>query len=170
MYILLQDRNFSFFSQSTLLGALTPLTSMKYYVDTSIWLNLFKKEGDSTKGVPYWQIAKSFFERVMFSENDEIVYSGIVLRELQIQLGDFAYKEKRRILEDEKKFVKVAVLNNDKILARKLESSYQFEISFYDFLHTAIAKRLGLILVTRDKKLLRVAQENGVIAKKPEDL
>jgi len=33
---------------------------MQYYVDTSIWLNFFKKEGDPTKGVPYWQLAKAF--------------------------------------------------------------------------------------------------------------
>jgi len=37
-----------------------------YYVDSCIWLNLFKKEGDVAKGVPYWEITKKFIE---FAEN-----------------------------------------------------------------------------------------------------
>lgn len=142
---------------------------MRYYVDTSIWLNLFKKEGDPTKGVPYWQLAKEFLERVMFSEQDEIVYSGIILRELQIKLGD-KYHEKREFLEGEQKFVNVEVLQEDKVFARTLESHYNFEVSFYDVLHLAIAKRLNLVLVTRDAQLLEIAQENGVVSKKPEEL
>ena len=143
---------------------------MQYYVDTSIWLNFFKKEGDPTKGVPYWQLAKSFFERVMFSKNDEIVYSSIVLRELQLKLEEKAYQERRRWLEEEPKFIKVDISNGDKAAARKLESLYNFEISFYDLLHTVVAKRFGFVLVTRDEQLLRVARENGVHAVKPEEL
>ena len=96
---------------------------MKYYVDTSIWLNLFKKEGDARKGVPYWQLAKEFLERVMFSKDDEIVYSGIILRELQIKLGGL-YEEKRRFFEKEPKCIWVDVVNEDKIAAHKLESRY----------------------------------------------
>ena len=40
-----------------------------YYVDSCIWLNLFKKEGDPTKGAPYWKITQEFLEGVIFSEN-----------------------------------------------------------------------------------------------------
>ncbi|MBI4146546.1 PIN domain-containing protein [Candidatus Woesearchaeota archaeon] len=143
---------------------------MKYYVDTSIWLNLFKKEGDRARGVPYWQLAKEFLERVLFSKDDALVYSGIVLRELQIKLGEPTYQEKKRWFEEEPKFLKVEVVNEDKIAARKLESHYDFEISFYDLLHTVLAKRLGLALVTRDEQLLKIAKENGVQAAKPEEL
>ena len=32
----------------------------EYYIDSCIWLNMFKNEGDSSKGVPYWKIAKEF--------------------------------------------------------------------------------------------------------------
>ena len=143
---------------------------MKYYVDTSVWLNLFKKEGDPTKGIPYWKLAKDFIEKIMFSENDNIVYSGIILRELQIKLGENIYSEKRKFFEEEPKFVKVDVVNEDKGIARKLESQYNFEISFYDLLHLALAKRLALIIVTRDAQLIRIANENGVKAARPEDL
>ncbi len=104
---------------------------MQYYVDTCIWLNLFKKEGDPAKGIPYWQLANEFFGRVLLSKNDEIIYSGTVLRELQIRLEAKAYQEKRRWLEKEPKFIKVDISNEDKAAARKLESRYDFEISFY---------------------------------------
>jgi len=143
---------------------------MRYYVDTSIWLNLFKKEGDPTRGVPYWQIAKEFIERIMFSTNDEVVYSGIVLRELQIKMEEKMYQEKRRWFEEESKFGKIDVLNEDKAAARKLESHYNFEISFYDLVHTVLAKRFGFVLVTRDEQLLKIAREQGVRAHKPEEL
>ena len=101
-------------------------------------VELVQKEYDASKGVPYWQLAKDFFERVMFSKNDEIVYSGIVLRELQIKLGEKIYQEKRHWFEEE--FSKIDVLNDDKVEARKLESQHHFEISFYDLVHTTSAK------------------------------
>lgn len=113
---------------------------------------------------------QSVFERVMFSKSDEIVYSGIVLRELQIRLEENAYQERRRWLEEEPKFIRVDISNDDKAIARKLESRYNFEISFYDLLHTVLAKQLGAALVTRDEQLLKVARENGVHAAKPEEL
>lgn len=143
---------------------------MKYYVDTSIWLNLFKKEGDSSKGIPYWKIAKDFIEKVTFSEDDEIIYSGIILRELQIKLSKTEYEEKRKFFSDEYKFVKVDVLQEDKINARKFESAYNFEISFYDLIHLMICKRLKLILITRDRHLISIAKENKIPAYLPEEL
>ncbi len=142
---------------------------MRYYVDTSIWLNLFKREGDSTKGIPYWQIAKSFIDYVMFSEKDQIIYSGIVLRELQIKLSVNDYNNKRAFLESEYKFIKVEVVNEDKIQARKLESFYNFSISFYDLVHICVCRRLNLILITRDFQLIQIAKQNGVDAKRPEE-
>lgn len=141
---------------------------MNYYVDTCIWLNLFKKETDKTGKIQYWQIAEDFIKQVVFSENNRIVYSGIVLRELQIKLGNY-YEEKRRFF-DETKFIKIDTIPDDKILARKLESKYNFEISFYDLLHLTLAKRLNLVLVTRDRQLISIATENNVTAIMPEQL
>lgn len=60
--------------------------------------------------------------------------------------------------------------NDDKVAARKLESHYNFEISFYDLVHIMLAKRLSLVLVTRDEQLLKIAREQGVRAHKPEEL
>ena len=142
---------------------------MLYYIDTCIWLNLFKKEGDPAKGIPYWKTAKEFIDRIITSPNDKIIYSSTILRELQIHLGEQSYLEKRKLLE-KLNFLKIEVLKEDMIAARKLESKYNFEIGFYDILHMTAAKRLGAILVTRDALLIKIARQNEVCTHTPEEL
>ena len=65
-----------------------------YYVDSCIWLNLFKKEGDPTKGVPYWQLAKDFLK-----QNNQIIISTIVLKELSYKLNEL-FDEKLKFFKD----------------------------------------------------------------------
>ena len=130
-----------------------------YYIDSNIWLNLFKKEGDPTKGVPYWKIAKDFLEQVIFSEH-QIAYSGFVLKELKYNLKDRRlFEEKKKFLEDESKFVFVKAKVEDYDYARKLESEHNFILSFFDCIHIAICQRLGFFLVTRDKLLMKIAKK-----------
>jgi len=137
-----------------------------YYIDTCIWLNLFKQEGDPSKGIPYWKIAKEFIDKVGSSNEKHIVYSGFVLRELEIKLEPLTYAEKRKYLS---RFEMVDVNEEDKINARKLESHYNFDIGFYDLLHLSLCKRLGLILITRDAALMIIAKEQNVAVSKPEN-
>ena len=141
-----------------------------YYVDTCIWLNLFKKEGDEKKGIPYWKLAEKFIEKIMQSKECKIFYSGIILRELQIKLREKEYFDRRSFIQREPYIVRIEVVKEDEIEARKLESFYDFEISFYDLVHIHICKRNNFILVTRDKQLIIVASDCGVIARKPEEL
>lgn len=136
-----------------------------YYVDTCIWINLFQKEGDPTKGKPYWEIAGDF----ILKHKQEIIYSGIVLRELEINLNRNEFYNRKQFLE-RSNFQRVSTIEEDKQKARKLESFYEFTISFYDLVHIMIAKRIGAILITRDRQLLKVAEENGIIARKPENI
>lgn len=59
----------------------------QYYVETCIWLNLCKKEGDATKGIPYWILTEDFLEQA--DEDDAIIFvSTITLKELFFKLGD----------------------------------------------------------------------------------
>ena len=140
-----------------------------YYVDSCIWLNLFKKEGDATKGTPYWKLAEDFLEKVMFSE-DNVVYSGFVLKEIRCDLNnEELFKEKQKFLEEEPKFSFIKTIPEDYDFGRKLESEFNFEISFLDCMHIAIAKRLRLILVTRDTLLIEKAKKY-VLVDKPENL
>jgi len=37
----------------------------RYYIDTCIWLNLFKKEVDSKSGIQYWKFAKDLIEEIV---------------------------------------------------------------------------------------------------------
>jgi hypothetical protein len=140
-----------------------------YYVDTCIWLNLLKKEGDATKGVPYWKIAEDFFQSCFSSSDKEILCSVIVVRELELQLNTRDYYCFLEVIN--KKNIKiVAALEEDKRCARKLESFYNFTISYYGLLHMTIAKRWTATLITRDKLLLQKSKENNIFACRPEDL
>lgn len=141
-----------------------------YYLDTCIWLNLFKKEGDASKGVPYWEIAEDFIKDVLLSEDKRIIYSKTVIRELQILLDDKTFLEGRNYIEKRPKFIKIPLLKEDENNARRLESYYDFEISFYDLIHISISKRLNAVLVTRDKDLIEIADEIVVVIKRPEEL
>ena len=132
---------------------------MRYYVDTCVWLNLFQKEGEHSD---LTELALSRLIRT----NAQICYSGEVLKELRRKLGH-KYAFVRKELEF---FSFVDLLPEDMRNARILESVYAFELSFADLIHLCIAKRIGATLVTRDKQLMVVCKEQGVLAEKPEEL
>ena len=145
------------------------MAQKSFYVDACIWLNLFKEEGNPNKGIPYWKIAKYFIEKVMFSEDEEMIYSGFVLKEIRFKLDKDSYEEKLSFFKGEEKIKFVKATPEDYDIGRKLHTESKYEISFFDCMHTAICKRMGLILVTRDKELIKFAKKN-VEVKKPEEL
>ncbi len=134
-----------------------------YYVDSCIWLNLFKKEGDPTKGVPYWQLAKDFLK-----QNNQIIISTIVLKELSYKLNEL-FDEKLEFFKNTEFVEIIKTTSEDYDLARKFEDEEEFKISFYDYLHVAIAKRLNIPLITRDRDLIDFAIKHIEVFK-PEDL
>lgn len=89
-----------------------------FYVDSCIWLNLFKKEGDSSKGVPYWKIAKDFFER--FKDNSVFYYSDFVIKEIQFKIGHEKSSEMLSLFDDFALFKKLECSPAKFILARKM--------------------------------------------------
>ncbi len=139
----------------------------QYYLDSCIWLNLFQKEGDASKGTPYWKIALSFIENAK-NNGFKIYVSTIVLKELNYIAGnDF-----QNIIDYFKQTGFIEIIktkNEDYNLARKFENEDNSKISFYDYLHIAIARRLGCIFVTRDKDLLNFAR-NKININLPEKL
>lgn len=138
-----------------------------YYIDTCIWLNLFKKEGDPARGIPYWQIARNFIDKVGES-NDKIIVSTIVLKELSCKLGH-GYNKALNFIKALDCVEIIKTDNSDYNFARELEQKEKIKLSFYDYLHIAIAKRLKTILITRDKDLIAVASKH-IQVNKPEDL
>ncbi len=145
------------------------MAQKSFYLDSCIWLNLFKEEGDPTKGVPYWKIAKDFIKKIMFSKNDEIVYTGFVLKELKYKLDEEIFNEKLLFLKSEEKFRFIKATEEDYSFARKLESESHYEISFFDCLHISVCKRIKSILITRDEELIKFSKKY-IEVNKPENL
>ncbi len=142
----------------------------RFYVDTCIWLNLFKKEGDPSKGVPYWKIAQDFINKVILSEDCGIIYSNIVLKEIYFNLKNkHQFNQKLFFMKRQRKFKFFIMSPQDYELARKFEIECGRAISFCDCLNTAICKRLGMLLVTRDRALIEFAK-NHISVNKPENL
>ena len=135
---------------------------VNYYVDSCIWLNLFKKE--TRKGVKYWKFARDFIDNY----KDKLIISTIVLKELSFVL-DKKFEIVREFFNDYKELSIVKTRSVDYDFARFLERKHDFTLSFYDFLHIAIAKRLDVCLVTRDKDLIRIARCHVKVVK-PEEL
>lgn len=93
---------------------------VSYYIDTCIWLNLFKKEGDSSKGIPYWKIVKDFIDNIITTK-DKIFYSGQIINEIRYKLADDTqFKARKSYLEEN--FIFVKAIGEDYVMARKLES------------------------------------------------
>ncbi len=142
------------------------MENKKYYVETCIWLNLLKKEGDPTKGIPYWKLAKNFIEKVE-GQNEKIVVSTIVLKELYFTAKDKFNRIKKFFKESE--YIEIVkTMPEDYELARKWEQEHR-ALSFYDYIHVAIAKRLNISLITRDADLIEFAK-SYVEVFKPEEL
>lgn len=139
----------------------------RYYLDSCIWLNLFKKEMSRDGGFSYWEIVLDFLENV--DERRGMIYvSSIVLKELYFIMKKDFWKAKKFFKECE--FVRIIkTAEKDYDLARDFEREDSAEISFYDYLHVAIVKRLGCCLVTRDGDLIDFAKDK-VEVDKPEEL
>ena len=139
---------------------------MTFYVDSCIYLNLWKREERGK--VKFWKLAENFFERVE-KTHDTIYVSSFVLKELCFAHDVSNLQQKIDNIRNSQLFKGVSAGSNDYSEARRFESVAQFEISFFDCMHIALAKRIGAILVTRDKKLLNFARELCLVSK-PEDI
>ncbi len=136
-----------------------------YYVDSCIWLNLFKNE-KSYSGKDFGKIAKQFFD-FSLRNNHEIVLSSFIIREMQFVLSE---KDSKKVIDKIKHttfFKKHFVSKNEFLFARFLEKEFNYSISFFDCVHLSICMKNNFVLVTRDNLLIK--KSNGY-AKKPEEL
>ena len=104
-----------------------------YYVDTCIYLNLFKKE----RGL--WKYAEDFFKRA----KNSIIYSALVEKEFVRITGAVFVKRGKE----------TRITQEDAALAKIIYSEFGFRIGFADCMHIAICKNNEAMLVTRDKEL-----------------
>jgi predicted nucleic acid-binding protein len=125
-----------------------------FYVDTCVYLNLYKKEVSLT-GRPLWKYAADFFRRV----GNRIVYSELVEREFVQKTGALFVRRGR----------KVSTLPEDLALAEVLLEEFGHRIGGKDCIHIVLARKCGAILVTRDRALLECASKY-VAASLPENV
>ncbi|MEK6873236.1 MAG: PIN domain-containing protein [Nanoarchaeota archaeon] len=141
---------------------------LSYYIDTCIYLNLWQKE-ESYSGVEYWKAAQKFLE--MCEEKKEIIYySGFILKELSFILNKREFVEKKVLFEGSPNFKRVILSDKELSEARKIEEEVNFEVSFYDIIHMILARKTNSILVTRDKRLMKISKKYNVNVKLPEEL
>ncbi|MDP3728676.1 MAG: PIN domain-containing protein [bacterium] len=133
-----------------------------YYVDTCIWLNIIKKEEKE------YESSKKFLDALM-TLKCTVLYSGAILRELEIKLPKQEFQKVKNQLNNGSSFREVESSVEDRNKARRIESQYNFSISFYDLLHMVLARKENAILVTRDEFLLDVAKVYKIQTMKPED-
>ncbi len=131
-----------------------------FYVDACIYINLWNKEKK------YWEIAEQFFSR---HEHERIYYSGFVLKELQFILSADEFKKNRIAIIMQQNFRRLFLSDKEMASARKIEAEINYEISFYDIIHMLLAKQAEAVLITRDKKLIKIAAKYGIEAKLPEE-
>lgn len=137
------------------------INKIGYYVDTCIWLNLFKKE------TAFWEMALEFIGKIIISSEEDIIYTGFILRELEFKLDQELLEKVELFLK--KRCIYIPADKADYQLARNLELESKFTISFFDCMHIAICKRLDYILITRDKALIEYAK-SYILVKKPEEV
>lgn len=140
-----------------------------FYVDSCIYLNLWQKERGKKLKIPYWKLAKLFFEKIE-EEESIIYYSGFLLKELKFILTEEEFNQKRKLFESSPNFQRIKLSQNEFNLARAIEKESNFKISFFDIIHMLLARKTNSVLITRDKKLLKIAKRYSVIAKKPEEI
>ena len=130
---------------------------MKYYVDTCIWLNLFKREQGCINDFPSLNISKDFVDQAT-SLHRQLLISPVVLKELAFKLNA-EFDEKHEILKQQPCVSFVPTVAEDYTVARDIETKHNYRISFGDCLHIAITRRLNVVLVTRDAQLILVGKE-----------
>ena len=138
---------------------------MRFYVDTCVFLNVWKNETGHNPAWPLWKRSKDFLAFAI--QHHEVITSQAVIRELRFHLPPSLFDKKKADMMASG----IAVLQVPERLApraRKIESEEQFSISYYDILHLLMAQEQSAILITRDKGLLSLAKRKGVATGTPD--
>jgi predicted nucleic acid-binding protein len=137
---------------------------MKLYLDTCIWLNIFNKNEQEKEFLE----SKKLISLILFNKKFKIYYSGLILKEIKYKLNTNDFIKKRNFFRNEKTiFLKTT--NKDYESARNFELNKKNKLSFFDYLHLSVCKNNQLILITRDKELLKLAKTE-IIALNPKEL
>jgi predicted nucleic acid-binding protein len=136
---------------------------MKYYIDTCIFLNVWKREVGPNKKKPFYLSAHKFLQQY----SDKLLISTAVLYELEKQLTPQEFEERCAQL---KKCEIISIPQDVEEQAKRIYQEIEERISMSDIIHMLLAEREGAILITRDRALIRTAKEYYITVKRPDDL
>lgn len=136
--------------------------SEKFYIDTSIWIDLYEdRKGYNLE--PLGDFALKLFAMVQAKEN-KLVISDILIRELE---GYYSLEEINGMMKPFEAIIeKVISTKEQRKQARYLAE--QRNLPPGDVLHSLIARDHNLILVARDNDFRKL--EDLSVYHKPEDL
>ncbi len=136
---------------------------MKYYLDTSIWRDLYENRSDRFRPLGEW--AFELF-RLIRQNKDVVLYSDLVVKEL---LNNFDQEEIDKIFKiamEENAFVKLNITDVQEKEARVLCRT--LKIPANDCLHAILARDNNVTLVARDRHFEQLMFLANI--KKPEEL
>ena len=134
---------------------------MRYYFDTSIWLDFFENRNELNLPKAGW--VEKLINKII-KDDDKIVYSDVVIDELLEQ--GYNMNEINTFFNHLKKIL-IYAESNKKQFGKAKDLSHKRGIPIFDAFHALIARDNKSLMVTRDfhfKKLLDI-----VTYKKPED-
>ncbi len=141
---------------------LCDLFMVKYYLDTSIWLDLFEDRDE--QGLPKGEYAERLLEKII-SEDGKIILSDIVTEEL-IKYGYTAHQLFDLFMPFEK--VVIYEKSDNKRSGRARDLAQKRNLPRLDALHALVAKDAKALIISRDahfKQLKDIAK-----CKRPEEL
>ena len=117
----------------------------KYYVDTSIWIDLYEdRKGFNNEKLGDYALNLFYF---IIEKNHKLIISDMLIKELEINYTTAQINGMMKIYGNSIEKVKTTTKQRDE--AKKL--SLERNLPYGDALHAIIARHNNLILVSRDK-------------------
>ncbi|MBI2110086.1 PIN domain-containing protein [Candidatus Woesearchaeota archaeon] len=135
---------------------------MLYYLDTSIWLDIFENRDEHN--FPKSKYAIELLNKII-DNNDKILVSRAIIKEL-INYG-YNYFEAVGLFKKFKPIL-IYVNFNEKQFGKAKDIANKRAIPRFDSLHAIIARDNGAILISRDNHFKKLADITKT--KKPEDI
>lgn len=134
----------------------------KYLIDTSIWLDFFENRNEPN--VPKGKWAHKLLDKIIMN-NDEIIYSDVVL--LELRLAGYAPHETELMFQKIKPLL-LFVEATEKQLRKAKDISSKRNIPKGDALHALIARDNKATLITLDKHFQKLF--DIIRPKRPQDI
>ena len=134
----------------------------KFYVDTSIWIDLYE-DRKGYRNEPLGEYALKLFSMIK-AKNNKLIISDILIRELE---GYYSIEEINGMMRPFAKIIeKIISTPEQRIEARRI--ALERNLPPGDALHAILARDNNVILISRDKDFRMLADISK--CHKPEDL